>query len=92
MTSSLTLTMPKHQIQALADQAGVEDIESLINDLEPGYAWDREDSGHWKEEPIIEFNVPVFGLGFARRARIKAQIQQFNTAYTSRMISIRGDT
>lgn len=91
LDNSLELAMFRHRIRAVADQAGVENVESIINDLEFGYAWDREDSGHWKDGPIIEFKVPVFDLGFARRARSQAQIQQLKAAYAAGITSIRGD-
>ncbi len=91
LDNSLELAILRHQIQAIADQAGAEDVESIINDLELGYAWDREDSGHWKDGPIIEFKAPIFDLGFARRARVKAQILQIKAAYAAKTISIRGN-
>ncbi len=89
--SNLDLTMLRHNIQAIADQAGVENIESIINDLELGYAWDREDSGHWKDGPIVEFKVPVFDPGFARRARAEAQIQKIMATYAAKKTSIRSN-
>ncbi|MCW8963049.1 MAG: TolC family protein [Gammaproteobacteria bacterium] len=89
--NSLDLAILRHQVQAIADRAGVDNVESVINDLELGFAWDREASGEWNDGPIIEFRVPIFDLGFARRARVQSQIQQIKAMYTAETISIQGN-
>lgn len=87
--NSLDLSMLKHQVQAIAERAGIENIESIINDLEVGYAWDREPDGAWNDGPKIEFKVPIFDLGFARRARVKAQLQQIMAREYAQTIAIQ---
>lgn len=89
--SSLDLAILRHQVEAITSRAGIENVESVINDLELGYTWDREASGEWNDGPKIEFAVPIFDLGFARRARVEAQLQQIKAMYTAKTIAISGD-
>ena len=87
--NSLDLAMLKHQVQAVAERAGIENVESIINDLELGYVWDREPDGAWNDGPKLEVRVPIFDLGFARRARVKAQLQQIMSRQYARTIAIQ---
>lgn len=87
--NSLDLAILKHEVEAIAQRAGIENVKSIINDFEAGYVWDREPSGEWNDGPKIEFRVPIFDLGFARRARVKAQMQQIKSRYQAQMIAIQ---
>ena len=92
IAKSLDLAIIKHDLQALADRSGIENIESIINDLEAGFAWDRESSGEWKDGPTIEVTLPIFDTGVARRARVKAELKQLQDSYYARAVMLRSSS
>ncbi len=89
LENSLDLAMLKHQVKAIAQRAGIENIESIINDFEAGFIWDKEPSGEWKDGPTIEFKIPVFDTGEARRERVRQQLMQIKAMYRVKEVSIR---
>ncbi|TNF99330.1 MAG: TolC family protein [Gammaproteobacteria bacterium] len=89
IANSLDLAILKHDIEALAERSGIENVKSIIDDLEAGYAWDRESSGEWSDGPTIELRIPIFDFGHARRARVAAELKQLQDSYYARAIEIR---
>jgi len=85
---SLDLGMLRLRMEALARRAGVTNLTSVIDDLEVGYTWERDD-GEWEDGPSIAFPIPIFDFGQAKRARARAALDQARARYKAAAIEVR---
>jgi len=85
---SLDLGMLRLRMEALAKRAGIKNLTSIIDDLEIGYAWERDD-GEWEDGPSISFPIPIFDFGQAKRARARAELDRARAEYKAKAIQVR---
>lgn len=88
---SLDLAMMRLEMTSLAKRVGLTNVTSVIPDLEIGYAWERDD-GEWSDGPSLSLPLPIFDLGQAKRARVKAQLEQLRSQYVELAIQVRSQT
>lgn len=71
---SLPMAAARSNVEAAAGEAGLENWASLLEHAELGGVFERED-GDWSRGWMLEFALPVFDTGSARRtaARLRAQ-------------------
>jgi cobalt-zinc-cadmium efflux system outer membrane protein len=86
--NSLQLAIIKHEIRRAAQRAGLADATAFINDLEIGFSTERDD-GKYQDSILLEFNLPIFDLGQARKARAQAEFQQLRARYVEQAIMVR---
>jgi cobalt-zinc-cadmium efflux system outer membrane protein len=85
---SLDLGMLRLRMAVLAKRAGIKNLTSIIDDLEIGYTWERDD-GEWEDGPSISFPIPIFDFGQAKRARARAELDQARAQYKANAIQVR---
>ncbi|OLF78304.1 hypothetical protein AWH62_15840 [Maricaulis sp. W15] len=73
MVASLPLQAAASRVEASAGEAGLENWASLLEHAEIGAVWEREEA-EWSRGWTVEFALPVFDTGDARRtaARLRA--------------------
>ncbi len=74
LSVSLPLAAARANVEAAAGEAGLENWASLLEHVELGGVFERED-GDWSRGWMLEFALPIFDAGSARRtaARLRAE-------------------
>ena len=88
--SSIELAIRREQMEVTARKLGIVDVERFLPDLSVGYSWEREaGSGEWKDGPSIEFEIPIFDTGAARKQGLAARLRMQQREYVKMAIQIR---
>ncbi|MGB1109264.1 MAG: TolC family protein [Gammaproteobacteria bacterium] len=85
---SMDLEASRQRIRALEEQLSVTGVQSVLEDLEVGYAWDEESSGEWKDGPSIEFKLPIFDQGQGERGMARAMLNKARADYQAQQIAL----
>jgi cobalt-zinc-cadmium efflux system outer membrane protein len=88
VANSLQLEIYRAQINHAAQQAGVENVESIIQDLELGYRIERS-GGAYENGPSVGFSIPIFDFGQAKRARAHRELEALLARYKDAAIRLR---
>ncbi|WP_291845440.1 TolC family protein [Maricaulis sp.] len=75
LTASLPLAAARANVEATAGEAGLENWASLLEHVELGGVFERED-GDWTRGWMLEFALPVFDTGAARRTAAQLRAEQ----------------
>ncbi|MFY0636683.1 TolC family protein [Maricaulis maris] len=75
LSASLPLASARSSVEAAAGEAGLENWASLLEHVELGGVFERED-GDWSRGWMLEFALPVFDAGSARRAAAQLRAEQ----------------
>lgn len=89
LDSNLGLAELDRNLVALGKKAGIDNVQSYLNDLEAGYAWERESEGEWHDGLSVEVSLPIFDTGHARRARSAAMMQKMLAERRAAIINLR---
>lgn len=74
LAASLELAMGRAALAQAESLAGLSRVTGPIQELELGYAWERDD-GKWKDGPSLGLALPIFDTGAARRAAAQARVE-----------------
>ena len=80
--ASLGLEALRHDIETYGRRMGLTNVTSLVPDLEVGAGLERED-GEWELGPEVEFVLPLFDQGQARRAAGIAELRRRRAEYVA---------
>lgn len=75
LTASLPLAAARSDVEAAAGEAGLENWASLLEHVELGGVFERED-GNWSRGWMLEFALPIFDTGSARRTAAQLRAEQ----------------
>ncbi|WP_323761647.1 TolC family protein [Maricaulis sp.] len=75
LNASLPLAAARSSVEAAAGEAGLENWASLLEHAELGGVFDRED-GDWSRGWMLEFALPIFDNGTARRTAAQLRAEQ----------------
>ncbi|WP_297730546.1 TolC family protein [uncultured Maricaulis sp.] len=75
LSASLPLAAARSNVEAAAGEAGLENWASLLEHVELGGVFERED-GDWSRGWMLEFALPVFDTGSARRTAAQLRAEQ----------------
>ena len=75
MTASLPLAAARARVEATAGEAGLENWATLLEHVELGGVWERDDR-EWSRGWTLEFALPVFDPGEARRTAGRLRAEQ----------------
>ncbi|MEM8487009.1 MAG: TolC family protein [Bacteroidota bacterium] len=85
--ASIDLALAAQQIEVYAQKAGLVNATSLLPHLELGLDAEREES--WEIGPEVEFPLPIFDTGAAKRARSAAEIRRQQAHYYALAVNVR---
>ncbi|MDX1460592.1 MAG: TolC family protein [Xanthomonadales bacterium] len=85
---SLSLAMSRIRIDSLGLQAGIENRQGLVPELEGGWLVEKEDHSRL-DGPVLSVALPVFDTGRARRAGQSAALQQARLEYLEQALQLR---
>ena len=75
LSASLPLAAARASVEAAAGEAGLENWASLLEHVELGGVFERED-GDWSRGWMLEFALPIFDTGSARRTAAQLRTEQ----------------
>lgn len=87
--SSIDLELSRQAINMVAQQAGIEEIQTVLPDLEAGVEAEREPDGTWSVGPTLGVALPVFDWGRGVRAEQAARLRQAVNRYTGLAVRLR---
>ena len=80
--ASLGLEALRHDIETYGRRMGLANVTALVPDLEVGAGLERE-GGEWELGPEVEFALPLFDQGQARRAAGMAELRRRRAEYVA---------
>lgn len=83
ISASLALDASRAEVEATARRAGLENWASLLDHVELGLVWEREDR-EWKRGWAAELSLPVFDQGQARRSQARLEAEQAVARHAAR--------
>lgn len=86
---SLDLEILRARIGVLAAVAGIKKVESVLPDLELGYAWEKSIDGEIESGPAISLPIPLFDFGQARRYAAAMEMERAQADYLAKAVEVQ---
>jgi cobalt-zinc-cadmium efflux system outer membrane protein len=88
LRQSLDLASARQRLMVAGEQLGVTRATALLPEVAVGAAAERREGG-WEVGPLVEFPLPLFDQGQARRGRALAEFRQAQQEYYAVGVRVR---